>query len=63
MVKFTMRALRTNAGLTAEQAAKALGVSRVTLWKWETNRSYPNTKQLAQMASLYGVPIDSFRIQ
>lgn len=63
MVKFTMRALRINAGLTQEQAAKALGVSRVTIWKWEANKGYPSSKKLAQMAELYKAPLDSFLIQ
>lgn len=63
MVKFTMRALRINAGLTQEQAAKALGVSRVTIWKWEAHKGYPSIKKLAQMAELYKAPLDSFLIQ
>lgn len=63
MVKFTMRALRVNAGLTRKAAAEALGVSTVTLWKWETSRSYPNMKKLTEMAALYKVPLDSFLVQ
>ena len=61
--KKPMKILRLTKGLTQEQAAKALGVSRVTIWKWEAHKGYPSIKKLAQMAELYKAPLDSFLIQ
>lgn len=33
---------RNNAGLTQEQSAEALGVSRQTVSNWENAKSYPD---------------------
>lgn len=61
--KLTMRALRTNAGVSSTEAAEALKVSRNTLLKWERGETYPNALQLFQMAALYKCTVDSFLIQ
>ena len=34
-LKITLKAARVNAGLTLEEAAKTLGISRSTLISWE----------------------------
>ena len=52
-MKFTMRALRVNAGYTIEQASKELGISTVTLRSYETNKTIPTVKMMNKMLNLY----------
>ena len=49
---------RKNAGLTQEQLAEKLFVSRVTVSKWETGRGYPNLDSLKLISKLFSVSID-----
>ncbi len=52
-MKFTMKALRVNAGFTLEEASKKLGISRVTLRNYETNKTKPNIELLNDILKLY----------
>ena len=58
MFKITVKAARVNAGLTQKAAAKDLGVSNVTLCKWENGTAVPNVRQVEDICHLYGVPYD-----
>lgn len=58
----TMKAARTNAGLTQQQAAERLGVNKVTLINWEKGRYYPSILQWAQLCRLYEQPMDGILI-
>ena len=58
MVKLTLEAARVNAHLTQEEAAKMLGISRKTMQNWEKGKTYPATKYLTALCTLYGVPLD-----
>lgn len=49
---------RTDARITQEQAAEALGVSRQTVSNWENERSYPDIVSVLKMSDLYGVSLD-----
>lgn len=49
---------RNSKGLTQEQAAEALGVSRQTISNWENNRSYPDIISVIKMSGLYSVSLD-----
>ena len=49
---------RTEMGLTQEQAAEALGVSRQTISNWETGRTYPDIISVIRMSDLYSVSLD-----
>ncbi len=49
---------RINAGLTQEQAAEALGVSRQTISNWETEKTYPDVASVVKMSDLYAVSLD-----
>lgn len=49
---------RTDAKISQEQAAEALGVSRQTLSNWENERSYPDIVSVLKMSDLYGVSLD-----
>ncbi len=47
--------IRTEAGLTQEVVADAIGISRQTLSGWENNKSLPDARAIALLSELYGV--------
>lgn len=49
---------RKAAGLSQEQVAEKLGVSRQAVSKWECAESTPDTENLIKLAILYGVTVD-----
>lgn len=51
--------LRNQAGLTQEQLAEKLFVSRVTISKWESGRGYPSIESLKLIAKTFDVTIDN----
>lgn len=53
-----LRKLRAEAGLTQDQLADRLFVTRAAVSKWETDRGYPNIDSLKQISALFGVTID-----
>lgn len=50
--------LRTQRGLSQEELAEALGVSRQSVSKWETNASVPELEKIMKMCELFGVSLD-----
>lgn len=50
--------LRREHGLTQEQLAERIGVSRQAVSKWERTESSPDTDNLIALARLYGVTLD-----
>ena len=50
--------LRKNAGLSQEELADAIGVSRQAVSKWERCESSPDTDNLIELARLYKISID-----
>ena len=50
--------LRKQKGLSQEQLADALGVSRQAISKWEGGACLPETEKLAQLSDFLGVSID-----
>ena len=53
-----LQELRKKSGLTQEEAAEMLFVSRTAVSKWESGRGYPNIDSLKAIAKLYNVTID-----
>jgi len=51
----TLRELRNQRGLTQAQVAEHMGVSNVTLGKWENGKSVPADETLARLAEFYEV--------
>lgn len=49
---------RKKKGLSQENVAEKLGVSRQTISKWETDETLPDIRQSKQLAVLYGVSLD-----
>ena len=53
-----LQQLRAQKGITQEELAQALFVSRTAISKWESGRGYPNIDSLKQLAKFFGVSID-----
>lgn len=53
-----LQELRKQRGLTQEQLAAQLFVSRAAVSKWESGRGYPSIDSLKAMAKFYSVTID-----
>lgn len=49
---------RKRSGLSQEQVAEKLGVSRQTISKWETDESIPDIYQSKKLAKLYNLTLD-----
>ena len=49
---------RAAAGLTQEQAAEALGVSRQTISNWENGKTWPDIVSVVKMSDLYDISLD-----
>ena len=53
-----LQELRKNKGLTQEELAEALYVSRTAISKWESGRGYPSIDSLKEIAKYFLVTID-----
>ena len=53
-----LQELRKNKGLTQEELAEALYVSRTAISKWESGRGYPSIDSLKTIAKYFSVTID-----
>lgn len=53
-----MQELRKQKGLTQEQLAASLFVSRTAVSKWESGRGYPNIDSLRAIAKFFSVSLD-----
>ena len=53
-----LQELRKNRGLTQEELAEALYVSRTAISKWESGRGYPNIDSLKEISKFFSVSID-----
>ena len=49
---------RLIAGCDQKQLAEKLGVSPVTICKWETGRAYPRASRLAEIASALDTTVE-----
>jgi transcriptional regulator with XRE-family HTH domain len=56
--KQKLQQLRKEKGLTQEELANKLFVSRTAVSKWESGRGYPNIDSLKDIAKLFSVSID-----
>ena len=53
-----LQELRKRKGLTQEELAESLYVSRTAISKWESGRGYPNIDSLKAIAAFFSVTID-----
>ena len=53
-----LQELRKGRGLTQEELADALYVSRTAISKWESGRGYPSIDSLKEISNYFSVTID-----
>ena len=53
-----LQELRKNRGLTQEELAESLYVSRTAISKWESGRGYPSIDSLKEISNYFSVTID-----
>ena len=49
---------RKELGLTQEQLAKDLNVSRSAISNWEIGRNYPDIETLITISNVFNIPLD-----
>lgn len=54
-----IQALRKEQGLSQEELAEAVGVSRQSVSKWENDAALPDTDKVVQLSRLFGVSTDA----
>ena len=57
--KVSLSAARINAGLTQLEASKKIGISKSTLFKYESGKTFPTVPTLKRICQVYKVPIES----
>ena len=50
-----LAALRSKLGLSAREMAQLIGVSQLTVYKWEQGKSHPRQAQLAAISAVRGI--------
>lgn len=53
-----LKSLRECNGLSQEELAKKLNISRQSISKWELDKSYPDTENLVFLSEIYNITID-----
>lgn len=59
MLAENLALLRNIRGMTQEEVAEVIGISRQSYSKWEQGETIPDIEKCARLAELYGVSIDS----
>ncbi|MBQ9002800.1 MAG: helix-turn-helix domain-containing protein [Eggerthellaceae bacterium] len=54
-----IRDQRESAGISQEELARRIFVSRQTVSNWETGKTYPDVQSLLLLSNLFGVSVDS----
>ena len=54
-MKRELRGLRVGAGMTQQELADKLGVTHISVSRWETGKSIPSPKYIKEMADMCGV--------
>ena len=58
-IQITLAAARVNAGLTQEDVAKDLHVSKNTIVAWEKGTTQPTITQAKRLSALFAFPLDN----
>lgn len=57
-IKISLAAARVNAGLTQDDAAKLMKVSKNTIIAWEKGTTEPKISQAKELSAIYNIPLD-----
>lgn len=55
-LQITLAAARVNAGMTQDDVAKRLQLSKQTIINWEKGRTIPGIPEVEALARIYGIP-------
>ena len=58
-----LKQIRANQGLSQEQLAEKIGVSRQAITKWETNRGLPDVENMIILAEIFKVTLDELILE
>lgn len=58
-----LKEIRANQGLSQEQLAEKIGVSRQAITKWETNRGLPDVENMIILAEIFKMTLDELVLQ
>jgi len=56
--RISLKAMRVNKGLTQEESATALGVTKKTISYWESGRTKPSIEMVEPICKLYECTYD-----
>ena len=59
ILQISLAAARVNAGVTQDDVAKYMKVSKNTIVKWEKGETEPSITQGRQLETLYKFPLDN----
>ena len=60
-MRLSIKAARTNKNLTQNEFAKAVGVTKKTVWAWENGKAKPHFDKIEPICSVLGVSYDNIR--
>ena len=60
-MRITLKAARVNKGMTQNDVAKALGVTKKTVGSWENGKSVPNVDKIEAICTLFGLKYDDIQ--
>ena len=55
-LQISLAAARVNAGMTQEDVAKKMGISKQTIINWEKGKVVPRIPEMNMLTSMYGIP-------
>ena len=58
-----LKEIRKNEGLSQEQLAERIGVSRQAITKWETGRGLPDVENMVILAEIFKMTLDELVLQ
>ena len=61
MRRYSLKALRVDSGMSLEEAADKIGVSKYTLYNYEHFKTQPNSTKIKRILEVYRVGIDEVR--
>lgn len=58
-LQISLAAARVNAGLTQEEVAKMMSISKQTVVNWEKGKTEPQMSQCRELSKIYNIPLDN----
>jgi len=57
-LQISLAAARVNAGMTQEDVARKMGVTKQTIVNWEKGRTAPGIPEMEMLSRIYNIPQD-----